>query len=272
MVSLMVIRGFRIRQLMVVGFFLLSCSFGGHTNRIGKPRQATVDAFAALTTNLKYPEHFTKGISSRVKDDFDVNSYFSVLTHLSMEPGYVLDYIYHSDGLGGKPLIYARRSTQPPYPTYDEFLNAVGGSEQFSFEFLEHSKDYLKHIRIDNATDGFFEFVLLSTMGDEFYLSWHGGYNDVRIVCDRHGADAALASVETNFKIKVLHKVRQAVRKIDFEPAVEFVGDSAKVRFITFTKWGGFREIKCTISRTFPHTISNSQEKVLLPYDCGVRF
>src|SRR5215207_5299590 len=38
-------------------------------------------------------------------DEFDVNQYFDILTHVSMREGYALDYVYQSDILGAFPLL-----------------------------------------------------------------------------------------------------------------------------------------------------------------------
>ena len=40
---------------------------------------------------------------------FDINRYFTVLTHLVLEDGYVLDYVYFAPGGDGAPYLYARR-------------------------------------------------------------------------------------------------------------------------------------------------------------------
>ena len=40
-------------------------------------------------------------------DEFNVNEYFKVLPHLSMQDGYLLDYVYQVDGLGAYPILYA---------------------------------------------------------------------------------------------------------------------------------------------------------------------
>ena len=41
-------------------------------------------------------------------EKFDINDYFQTLTHLSVEDGYVLDYVYFAPGGGdGAPYLYA---------------------------------------------------------------------------------------------------------------------------------------------------------------------
>lgn len=252
----------RILQTVCLCLLVASCSFA--TESVGmleSPQQATVDAMASLIQS---------------EDDFDVNSYFTVLNHLSVEPGYVLDYVYLSDHLGGKPIIYARPEDQPAYTSYAEYVEAIGGTEQRSYEYLESAADYLEHIEIDDTTDGYFQFVVLLVMGDQFDLSWHGAYNDTKIVCDHNGLESALEEADafvSAFDDEVPADVRRAAGKINFEPRVEFLDEtSASVRFVTFTKWGGFAEVKYTISREFPHTVTDWEVKTLVEYNCGVMF
>lgn len=234
-----------------------------------------MDAMASLTAGQEVPEHFLEGDSVKAEGDFDVNSYFSVLDHLSMEPGYVLDYVYLADHLGGKPILYARPSDQTPYATYAEFLDAVGGVEQPSYAVYEHADDYLQHVEIDGTADGYFQFVVLWIMGDQFYLFWHGEYNDATIVCDGRGLESVLEEVEAfaSEDPDTLEILRRRARRIDFKPTVDSQSDTeVEVRFVTFSKWGGFAELRYIISREFPHEIVDWEVKTLVEYDCGVSF
>ena len=78
---------------------------------------------------------------AKADGDFDVNSFLSVLDHLSLEEGYALDFVYFSDDLGGKPLVYARESDQPPFAAYTEFIDSKGGAS-----FWERSYDTLEYL------------------------------------------------------------------------------------------------------------------------------
>ena len=54
-------------------------------------------------------------------DRFDSNKYFTVLTHLALEDGYVLDYVYFAPGGDGTPYLYARRESEPEFANYSEY-------------------------------------------------------------------------------------------------------------------------------------------------------
>lgn len=245
------------------------------TPGLPKPNaQETVDAFAALTSGLEIPPQFEfdwQGEAVRTGDEFDVNEYFSVLNHLSMEPGYVLDYVYYGELMGGKPYLYAREASSPRYSTAFEYYDAVGGSQSF-YEFLgQLEDDYLDHVQTDGTAEGFFQLTVLQTMGGQFYLFWHAEYDDATVVCNRAGLEAVLAEAN-QFGSPVPAEVREEAQQLDLEPQVQFMDDSAIVRVVVFTKWGGFIEVRYTFSRSFPHRLLGMESETLVPYDCGVMF
>ncbi len=133
------------------------------------PLQDTVDAMAAIQAGLRTPEHLLVENAQRDGSEFDPNLYFTVLTHLSMSPGYVLDYVYHYDGMGGRPVLYARPEGLALYRSYEEFAASS----------LE-ADAYLKAVVVDGTPESYFELVVLSIMGGQFYLDWHANYNDTR--------------------------------------------------------------------------------------------
>ncbi len=117
-----------ILTVLIVGLCVaLACSLSKPTPTLSQEAiemQRTVDAMAALTRGLKFPVHFQSEDAARTGDEFDVNQYFTVLQHLSMEPGYVLDYVYHMDFMGGFPILYARQADEPVYRTEAEYTAA----------------------------------------------------------------------------------------------------------------------------------------------------
>jgi hypothetical protein len=106
-------------------------------------------------------------------DELDVDQYLDVLTHLSIREGYVLDYIYQIDSLGGYPLLYARPVDQAPY------VSTADKPENTEWP------DYLEYLDVEDAEQGYFEYVVMDIMADQFYLYWHANYNDTQIVCNR---------------------------------------------------------------------------------------
>lgn len=220
-----------------------------------------VEGMRSLQIDLAIPDHFMDEVPVRTGTEFDPNQYFTVLTHLSMSPGMTLDYIYHRDGLGAFPILYARPLDQPRFATEAE-MAAAGVSA-----------DYLAAVQTDGSAQGYFEWAVLALMGNQFYLDWHASYNDTRLVCSRQDAIEIARSLDDGFGRPMSPLSRLRIRFLSgLEPAVEIGEQTVQVRLVTFSRWGGFSRLTISIERTFPHTILDVQEDILIPYDCGIRF
>ncbi len=194
--------------------------------------------------------------------EFDVNDYFDAFTHISMEEGYALDYVYQLDSLGSFPILYARPADQPVYAS----IKDVPADMQAS--------NYLDYISIDDSEQGYFEFVALDIMARQFYLDWHANYNDTELVCDKKAVNAIIADINNGSFGAPFNASQQLQARAltDIEPLVKLTDDSAVVEIITFTKWGGFYRLTYTINPSFPHTILDVKTENILKYDCGVVF
>jgi hypothetical protein len=188
---------------------------------------------------------------------FDANEYFTVLTHLALEDGYVLDYVYFAPGGDGAPYLYARREDEPTFANYSEYEKA--GVES-----------YLSHIQADGTAEGYYELAVLSIMGGQFYLSWHFEYNDWEVVSSRERLEATIEWLNEKYAPLTEEQV-EAAMQLDVTPRVKFEGDKVRVQILVFTKWGGFYERVYTIDRNFPHQMIDDEIE-LIPYNCGVVF
>jgi hypothetical protein len=228
-----------------------------------------VDALRALVADVGPPG---RAYETRVRlgQGFDVNQYFSVLTHLSMEPGYVLDYAYHS---GLEPHIYARKSHEPQYPSLDVIRQPKGkrSDTEHWLAYMHGAFDYHHHIRVDDTEDAFFQLVLLVIMGAQFALFWHALYNDTAIVCTQAGLEAELAK-GNGLGNPIPSYVLEQARELDLAPAVEMGGDEVLVRVAQFSKWGGLLRKAYRVQRAFPHKFLGMRGQSLVEYDCGTRF
>ncbi|MDQ3007141.1 MAG: hypothetical protein M3R47_17380 [Chloroflexota bacterium] len=248
--------------LVAVILFSIACQF------LASAREGTViancaDIVSAISEvqSVGVPEHL---IDTGVKrgDEFDVNQYFTVLTHISMQDGYLLDYVYISESLGGSPLLYARPESQDPYASMEDVPENM------------QLPDFREYLEVEDVEHGYFEFVVLNTMADQFYLDWHALYNDTEIVCNRDEVNAIIADISDGSFGNALDISGQVKARAmnNVEPAVQLTGDNAIVEVIVFTKWGGFYRQTYTISRSFPHTIIDIKSENLVPYDCGIAF
>jgi hypothetical protein len=207
------------------------------------------------------PNHLLE-TSIKTGNELDINQYFDVLPHLSMREGYVLDYVYQSDDLGAYPLTYARPLDQTPYASPADIPNNT------------ELPDFRDYVEVQDLEQGYFEYVALDIMADQFYLYWHANYNDYEIVCNKAEINEIVDQVSSgDFGVKMSSVQQARARAIsNIEPSVSLNGDTATVQFITFSKWGGFYRETYTIGREFPHQIIDVKQDNLVPYDCGVAF
>jgi hypothetical protein len=208
------------------------------------------------------PEHLLLTGTKR-GDEFDVNQYFDVLTHLSMRDGYALDYVYQNDNLGGYPQLYAHMADQPPSGSAID----IPQNSQLS--------NFSAYVDIEDTEQGYFEYVVMDVMASQFYLYWHANYNDAHIVCSRqevYDIVEQISSGESGYA--VLDSDAQAKARLlrNIAPIVRLDRDVAVVEVVTFTKWGGFYRHTYTIPREAPHSILDVKEENILPYDCGIVF
>ncbi|MEN9561900.1 MAG: hypothetical protein RIR73_144 [Chloroflexota bacterium] len=195
-------------------------------------------------------------------DEFDVNEYFTVTPNLSMQEGYVLDYVFISDSLGSFPLLAARPADQEPYKTSSD----VSSESEFA--------KYWNYVEVNDTEQGYFEYASFLRTANQFYLVWHANYNDINIICDREAVDAIVTDInDGGFGMEFdRDQMRQINALKNIEPLVKLTDTTAIVELVIFSKWGGFYRITYIISRSSPHEIIDRQEENIIPYDCGIMF
>jgi hypothetical protein len=224
-----------------------------------------VDGLAALTSKLEVPVYLAEEGAVKRGDEFDVSAYFDVLDHLSMEAGFVLDYVYLFQGIGGHPVLYARPESQPPFAAYEDLAASQA----------DPRSAYLRRLQIDSTSghpEGYFQFVVLDIVGEEFYLYWHAFYNDTVPICSSEAIEKVLGTLDGSFGLAMSPEDKARARAIDTQPWVSTDEEVVQVRLVTFSKWGGFIERIYTITRSFPHGILDVQSSTLVEYNCGVMF
>jgi hypothetical protein len=226
--------------------------------------QRIVAAVDHMRSDLVFPPHFAQANPTREGTEFDPNQYFDAFTHLKMRDGYVLDYVYRQDGIGGYPLLYARPANQPPYASESDYRAAP-----------DHP-NYLAFVMPQDNPEGYFEFAVFVMSANQFYQDWHAKYNDWRVLC---GADdiektiQSLAGPDFAGLPMTAEQVRAARAIEDPTPSVVMNDRTATVTMLVFTKWGGFYRRTRTISRA-DHAILDERygdgNDPLVDYDCGI--
>lgn len=221
--------------------------------------QASVDGIQELHASQKIPDHFMQPGAVRTGEEFDPNRYFDVLTHISMEKGYTLDYVYRIDDFGGLPILYARSASRERYPTIDSLYQDLPGVK---------IDDYLEKVQTDGSEAGFFELAVLRRMGGEFYLWWHAAYSDAVILCTTSGLEQIFSSQGQPSPIPA--DIQARARKLSIAPRIVIKSTSVDVELVYFSKSKGFIGLHTTFSRSFPHKVLEENSEVLIKYDSGV--
>jgi hypothetical protein len=223
----------------------------------------TITAINKLQNNLTWPQYFGEENPAKQGGEFDPNRYFEAFTHLRMEEGYVLDYVYHQDGMGGYPLLYARPADQESYATEADYLEA--GADQ---------GNYLAFVVPQDSPEGYFEYAAFAMLANQFYLDWHANYNDWQVLCGKEDVENIIQGLsgKDTFGIPMTAAQKREARAIESpEPSVELGAENAIVKLLVFTKWGGFYRRTLTISRA-DHAILDEGDDPLVEYDCGIMF
>ena len=250
--------------------FNLADWFGGKEPSETEAWQSTVSEFKNLVMGQQIPEFLIDPELPQEGEVFDPNRLLDPLTHLSMMPGYTLDFVYQFDGMGGYPILYVRKESDPSFKDLEDYELNAGYCDM---ENQPTGCNYLSFIETDGTDQGYFEFVMLMMMGDQFYLFWHSGYHDTQIIASSERLETLVESIGDNdfgYPLTAAQK-RQALR-IDPAPQVTYRSGEVKVRVVWFTKWGGFNETIFSLNIESPHHILDSQTNNLVEYDCGIMF
>ena len=224
-----------------------------------------VAGFEALQEPLGFPDHLAAEDAEKAEGDFDANLYFDVLDRISPQRGYVLDYVYRYAGIGGGPVLYARKSTALPYRNYSEYAAASPNKR------ADREDYYLRHLSADGSPESFFQLALLRIQGEQFYQFWHDAYNDARIISDLEEARAGLGG-GLGADEATVERLLSDLAEYDLAPTISMNGDLVKVEAVVFTKWGGFIQRSILMEREAPHLILGEGSEVLVEYDCGIMF
>lgn len=228
-------------------------------------RQVVAD-FEALQEPLGFPDHLAAEDAEKGEGDFDANLYFDVLDRISPQRGYVLDYVYRYAGIGGAPVLYARKAVAPPpYRNFSEYAAAAPDRR------ADREDYYLRQIAADGSPESFFQLALLRIQGEQFYQYWHDAYNDDRIVSDMEEARLGLGSGFGPDE-STIETLLADLEGFDLAPTVSMSRDLVKVEAVVFTKWGGFIKRSILMEREAPHLILGEGSQVLVEYDCGIMF
>ncbi len=232
--------------------------------------QAEVDAIKALTRNKVIPESYLNNNTAQEEAIFDPNQLLQPLGNLQLKKGYRLDFVYYYDGGQGMPYLYARQENAKALKTYQAYLDALAACNQADSIILCNHMDA---ILTDGTEASFFQWVLLHTMGEQFYLYWHANYNDQEIIASSV-ALARIVEIYGNVQhgSSLTEQQKRQALTINPAPLISIQEGAVSVRVVTFTKWGGFFETIYTLSLDAPHRFIKIETNNLVPYDIDIVF
>lgn len=230
------------------------------------------------------PELYNEG-TKKFDSEFNINHYFDILKKIKLEEGWLADYLYFKDRLGGEPVIISYpQSKRKEYAEiikkmYDKKLeekrrNGYSEAEDIVEQFFNKDDvdNYLDHVKLDGSEESYLQFVILAALGSQFSLFWHALYNDKEFVCTSEKADKIIKRInrsDENMDFMQDELFDQQLGEIDFDPQITINTDKVTVRLVFFTKWGGFIEAKYQVKKDFPHKIIERETETLIDYDCG---
>ena len=127
---------------------------------------------------------------------------------------------------------------------------------------------------MDGSPEGYYQFVVLALLGDQFYLSWHANYNDTKVMCDVSDNKYVNEDIKGyNLPDSSLpQNLLDASQKVDHTPLV-FMGDkTVKVCLVTFSKWGGYVDRIYTMGKQNPNVLLTVKENVMVQYHVNILF
>ncbi|MEW6187830.1 MAG: hypothetical protein AB1585_19045 [Thermodesulfobacteriota bacterium] len=208
------------------------------------------------------PEHLQMRWAARTGEEFNPNTYFSILTHLTLKPGYTLDYLYDYDRhYGGSPWLYARRTNRKPFSSYSEINKWRKRTSLLSF------------LITDGSADGFFQLSVLQKLGEQFYLFWHACYNDTVILTSSADLEEQIDYImEGRFGASLSPEQITAMRHIPLKPEVEINTFSTDMTLTTFSNWGGLERARTTYRKKTPHLQEGTKILYRVKYNCEIVF
>jgi hypothetical protein len=227
---------------------------------------------------FEVPANLVPATGQKNGSEFDVNKIFSVLTHLSMQEGYVLDYVFLSDGAQGGPILYVRPVGTTPFKTYDEYKQATHEFPRPDYNLTlvwlvkgAATTTFGNKITTDGTKEGYYEYALLQTLANQFYLLGNARVNDKMVVADSSELEAILTKIENSKNwAKIDGTFKKSARALKLQPVVEVADAGISIQLVMFSKWGGFSTLSMVINREYPYMVTNNALETVLNYNCGL--
>lgn len=213
-----------------------------------------------IQSNLPRMDFDKRTTGPRLPSEFDPNSYFKALKHISLPSGFVLDYFYFLGESGGGPELYVRHESDTPIQAWPSVRQTLDDPAPLWMPLSP-----LSVLIPDRSPESWFELVAFAAMAPQFYLYWHANYNDWEFIVSDDQLEILVKECCLD------DSAASRARELGCDVEIETVNDSIFVTYTGFTRWGGFKRTRTTISARTPHVLLGEAETVdQVPYDCGI--
>jgi hypothetical protein len=220
----------------------------------GPGTQPLVSALLALMPKRvqDVPPEFREGLAQGKRPGvFDPNCYFAVLSHLSMQEGYSLDWVYAYDGTSGEPMLCAVRSGERP------------AAEVMGYTAARACANALEHVMVDGTEAAYTELVILQTVGVQFYLLGDAVGRGILPIYEKAWLDSAVKCLD--FMGGDPQRLLQ-LSPADREPQVVLDAERAEVSVFRYRAGEGLSRLTYVYERQFPHRLVGSGSEVVVSY------
>ena len=223
--------------------------------------QSEVGRLVDMTLDTEVPDEL---LDPSLLDEsylFIPNHLLLYMDHLSIREGYTFDFVYALEENSGYPIVYARAEDEAAYEDYAAFRAVC------DVENPPETCDYLNFVEGDGTEEGYFQFILLSMMGEEFYLYGDARENAVEVVADTLRIRLLADSVLTpKYGTLAEQKLARQIRKIDPAPLVTIEDEQVTVEVTWFTPSSGLYRTVYVMTPDFPYQIVSVETEQLLAF------
>jgi hypothetical protein len=215
------------------------------------------------------PDAFLEGKTSNPHDvaAFDVNRKLVAFDRISMNPGYVLDWVYDRDHHSGEPLVYAREISAKPLATPDQYYASFNLPRKFWTEpTSETCRPFLDHLTFEQTPLGCFQFAMFCMTIRRFYLFWHSNYNDRGYLCTDARRSEAIGKRLGSIKPRDV----ELLTSIDVRPRVMIQGSSSQISLFNFVDGRGYSFVHIFIRH--PNSFERFEEDVVIQTECTILY
>ena len=141
-------------------------------------------------------------------------------------------------------------------------------------EFVLRTRDGVKPLAVmlDGTPESAWERVLLKEASEQFYLAWHAGYGEHRIVSDvrRFEEEINISFAGDRAWCGMGESGRKRMMRNDFAPTVVLANNQATVTYYVFSAFHGLLKKTERVDMVSGEILGETQVEQIVKYYCGV--